>query len=259
MKLTFTLLCTLLLFSMCAKQKTETNPDSYLNLKKALNFATIKVKEKVTFNSFQKRVLLYSSIPRNLVPVNDDNPVISEEQAVEIVQPLNQPSADFVFDYYGIKVNDFFAHGDPRIAMLGVFALEVKKLEDQGISIDTNVIDFNIGQIDQTLIDSQQNGLNSTNTIKINERFVKPLTNTMYRRVEPSISLLEGSNCAISSLGIPLSFIVGSAKSYSIKAILKAARKLATRTLGFIGAAAVVYDLSICLYQEYNDEDDVPN
>ncbi|MBK7098677.1 MAG: hypothetical protein IPH58_10395 [Sphingobacteriales bacterium] len=54
-----------------------------------------------------------------------------------------------------------------------------------------------------------------------------------------------------------MGLILGSAKDLSIKAILKAASKLAKRTLGWIGAAYAIYDLSTCLYQEYNDGNDI--
>ncbi|MBK7098678.1 MAG: hypothetical protein IPH58_10400 [Sphingobacteriales bacterium] len=75
-----------------------------------------------------------------------DNPTITESQAIEITQPLIQPTKDFLLSYYEIDLNDFFSPNDPRIAILGVFALEVKRLEDQGVAIDTSYIDFGIGE-----------------------------------------------------------------------------------------------------------------
>ncbi len=54
-------------------------------------------------------------------------------------------------------------------------------------------------------------------------------------------------DCALGALGIPAGLIVGSAGSTSTKALLKAARKLATRMLGWVGAAIAIYDFGNCM------------
>lgn len=55
------------------------------------------------------------------------------------------------------------------------------------------------------------------------------------------------ANCALDALGIPAGLIVGSAKSLTKKAILKAAKKMATRSLGWAGAAIAVVDFASCM------------
>lgn len=55
------------------------------------------------------------------------------------------------------------------------------------------------------------------------------------------------ANCALDALGIPAGLIVGSAKSLTKKAILKAAKKMATRSLGWVGAAIAVVDFASCM------------
>lgn len=54
-------------------------------------------------------------------------------------------------------------------------------------------------------------------------------------------------DCAMDALGIPAALILGTANGTSAAAILKAARKLATRTLGWIGAGIAVYEFGDCM------------
>ena len=49
------------------------------------------------------------------------------------------------------------------------------------------------------------------------------------------------------ALGVPSELILGSAKNLTTKAILKAAKKLATRTVGWLGAAVAVYEFGDCM------------
>jgi hypothetical protein len=49
------------------------------------------------------------------------------------------------------------------------------------------------------------------------------------------------------ALGVPTGLILGSAKNLTTKAILKAAKKLATRTVGWLGAAVAVYEFGNCI------------
>jgi hypothetical protein len=55
-------------------------------------------------------------------------------------------------------------------------------------------------------------------------------------------------DCAMEALGVPASLIVGAAEgSLTREALLKAARKLAKRTLGWIGVAIAVYEFGDCM------------
>lgn len=54
-------------------------------------------------------------------------------------------------------------------------------------------------------------------------------------------------DCAMDALGIPAGLILGTANGTSTAALLKAARKLASRTLGWIGAGIAVYEFGDCM------------
>ncbi len=58
-------------------------------------------------------------------------------------------------------------------------------------------------------------------------------------------------NCALEALGIPAGMIMGSieggAAAVTGKAILKAAKKIATRTLGWIGAGIAIVEFASCM------------
>ncbi len=64
---------------------------------------------------------------------------------------------------------------------------------------------------------------------------------------EVSVTRSQVANCALDALGIPASLILGGAESLTTKAILKAAKKLATRSLGMVGAAIAVVDFAACM------------
>lgn len=55
------------------------------------------------------------------------------------------------------------------------------------------------------------------------------------------------ARCALDALGIPAAYITGQAKTLTKKAILKVAKKLATRALGWVGAAIAVVDFAACM------------
>lgn len=65
--------------------------------------------------------------------------------------------------------------------------------------------------------------------------------------IENPATRSQVANCALDALGIPAGLLVGSAKSLTKKAVLKAARKLATRSLGWVGAAIAVVDFASCM------------
>lgn len=54
-------------------------------------------------------------------------------------------------------------------------------------------------------------------------------------------------DCAIDALGIPAGLIIGSAQSTSTAALLKAAKKLAKRMLGWVGAGIAIYEFGDCM------------
>jgi len=191
-------------------------------------------KKEVTFEELQNKFkqasvkanqLLKSKIPTpgntGLDYQNENpNPVMTEEEAEVLVTPLIEPSADFLSSYYDINVLEYFPAGDPEIARLGALAIRFKQLEDQGLAVDTL-------QFDEAI-----EGLNALN-LGIATESVGP---------DPSIV-----DCAIDALGIPAGLIVGSAKDMSRKALIKAAKKLASRTLGWIGLGIAIYEFGDCM------------
>lgn len=68
------------------------------------------------------------------------------------------------------------------------------------------------------------------------------LLNGKYLAKEPTVL-----DCAMDALGIPAGLILGSAKNLTQGALLKAAKKLATRTLGWIGAGIAIYEFGDCM------------
>lgn len=147
---------------------------------------------------------------------------MTEEEATQIVQPLINPSASFLQSYYEINIYEYFPAGDPRIAQIGAMATRLKQLEDQGQSIDTS--QGNAWFLPPVEVISQANG--------------ELLTNA----TQPSVL-----DCAMEALGIPVALIMGSAKSFSRAALIKAAKKLLFRTVGWIGAAVMIYDFGDCM------------
>ncbi len=147
---------------------------------------------------------------------------MTEAEATQIVQPLIDPSASFLQSYYEINIYAYFPAGDPRIAQIGAMATRLKQLEDQGQSIDTS--QGNTWFLPPAEIVSQANG--------------ELLTNA----ANPSVF-----DCAMEALGIPAGLIMGSAKSFSRAALIKAAKKLLFRTVGWIGAAVMIYDFGDCM------------
>lgn len=60
-------------------------------------------------------------------------------------------------------------------------------------------------------------------------------------------SKIQVVDCALDALGIPAGMIAGSAKNLGTKAVLKAIGKLASRFLGWAGAAIGVYMFGACM------------
>ena len=146
---------------------------------------------------------------------------LTEPEAIQIVQPLIDPSVSFLQGYYDINIYQYFPAGSPEIARLGALALRFKQLEDQGKAIDT----------------SQMNTWFGDNVAQANN--VDP---EILSSIAPSIL-----DCAMDALGIPAALIVESAKSLSRAALIKAATKLASRTLGWISLGIAIYEFGDCM------------
>lgn len=54
-------------------------------------------------------------------------------------------------------------------------------------------------------------------------------------------------DCVMDALGVPAGLITGTAKNLGKKAVIKAVKKLATRFLGWVGAAIGVYEFGDCM------------
>jgi len=146
---------------------------------------------------------------------------MSNEEASQIIQPVIGSSVDFLQYNYDINIYDYFPPGSPKIAQIGALAFRLNQLEMQGKSIDTSAFDnwFVPGE----LVESQASG-------------------EILSYAQPSIV-----DCALDALGIPAALIVGSAKNLTRVALIKAAKKLVARTIGYIGAAIAIYDFGDCM------------
>ncbi len=153
---------------------------------------------------------------------NLDESFMDDDEAHQIIQPLIDPSAAFLQDYYEINVYNYFPSGSPNIARLGAIGLRLKQLEEQGMAIDTNQIDVWFPTTD--LISSPNHEILTI--------------------ADDGGDIID---CALDALGIPAGLLVGSAKSLSRAALLKAARKLLTRTIGWIGVGIAIYEFGDCM------------
>ncbi len=147
---------------------------------------------------------------------------MTEEEANQIVQPLIEPGAQFLQSYYEINIYEYLPLGSPKVAQIGALAMRLKQLEDEGKSIDTSVASYWF--VPPVEMVSQANG--------------EILTNA----TNPSIF-----DCAMDALGIPAGLLMGAAKNYTRAALIKAAKKLATRTLGWIGVGIAIYEFGDCM------------
>jgi hypothetical protein len=116
-------------------------------------------------------------------------------------------------------IEEFGSLNNVEIILTSLTAYKIDQLNNQGIDI----IDLEIGYnyTTDTYLD-----LNKINSYKMDDSIV---------------------DCALDALGIPAGLIVGSAKNLGRKALLKAARKLATRILGWVGAAVAIYEFGDCM------------
>lgn len=148
---------------------------------------------------------------------------MTEADAIQIVQPLIEPSAAFLQTNYNINIYNYFPAGSPKIAQIGAMAMRLNQLEMQGISIDTsNSSAWFTSQTEVGL--SQANG------------------EILTRAQGPTVN-----DCAIDALGIPAPLIYNSPSNWTRGAILRAVWNLATRTMSMIGVAMAVYDFGSCM------------
>jgi hypothetical protein len=146
---------------------------------------------------------------------------MTESEAVQIIQPLIEPSAAFLQSNYDINIYNYLPAGSPKIAQIGALAMRLHQLEMQGKSIDTSASEYWF--VPQVELVSQAHG-------------------EILSYAQPTLA-----DCALDALGIPASLLVGSAQNITRAALLKAATRLALRLIGWIGAAIAVYDFGSCM------------
>ena len=146
---------------------------------------------------------------------------MTEAEAIQIVQPLIEPSAAFLQSNYDINIYDYFPAGSPKIALIGALAMRLNQLDMQGKSIDTS--NANSWFVPQIEVVDQANG-------------------EILSYVSPNLA-----DCSLQALGIPSSLINNSVKNWSRSAILTAAANLLARTLTWVGQAIAIYDFGDCM------------
>jgi len=146
---------------------------------------------------------------------------MTQTEAVQIVQPLIEPSAAFLQTNYDINIYNYFPAGSPNIARIGALAMRLNQLEMQGKSIDTS--NFNNWFVPQIEVVDQANG-------------------EILSYVQPSLK-----DCALEALGVPAAVLVGSEKSLTRAAILKAAISLLSITVSWVAQAIAIYDFGSCM------------
>ncbi len=193
--------------------KEETVSITYNNLKQKFQDASVKARNLV------KGKGLESYFEGNTTNLNENPQIpLTEEEAEEIVDPLIAPSAAYILSNFDVNVYDYMQPNDPEIVTLGAFAIKMHEIELQGYTVDTTFMDtwnpsFAFG-----------NGINGI--------------------AAPDPSIFD---CAMDALGIPAGMILATAENTSRKAIIKAAKKLASRTLGFVGLFLAVYEFGDCM------------
>jgi hypothetical protein len=146
---------------------------------------------------------------------------MTESEAIQIVQPVIESSVAFLQSNYDINIYDYLPAGSPKIAQIGALALRLNQLEMQGKSIDTS-------------------GFDNWFTPKI--EMVSQANGEVLSYAQPSLA-----DCSLDALGIPAALIVGSAQNLTRSALIKAAAKLAVKSLGWIASGIAIYDFGSCM------------
>jgi hypothetical protein len=221
----------------CKKESAVAVPEkkvTYQELEAAFANASRQAKEIISKRKAVKDNAALNGVAGTGSPVTglEDPITLTDAEALSVVQPLIEPSASYLSSEYNINVYADLAPGDPGIAQLGALALKLTQLEMQNKSLNpVDVDNWNVGGTPIQPIEAMSIGSNPGGPELMG-----------FAASEPSIL-----DCALDALGIPAGMIVGAAKDTSRKALLKAAKKLATRTLGIIGAAIAIYEFGDCM------------
>ncbi len=237
---TFSLaLLTFLAFS-CKKEKIEEEKITF----EELNSLYSKAYEKI--NKI-KEERINKTLKRSVMNTYGNDTTIStiltEHEALIILAPLMTPTISYVQQNYDINLNDYFSPTDPNIAIAGGAALRLDALELQNLYVDTTYIEvFPLGG--GMLSSTNQNKIPKDNT------FITISNNT----IMSGGAYPDFYDCALRAIGIEAVVVllnngVSSAAKSRIKkkALRKMVVKIATRTLGVIGAAIAVYELGDCM------------
>lgn len=162
----------------------------------------------------------YSSKNTSSRLLEDNSGFIFEEE--EKAQSLNNSIA--LLNSFGVTNQDiievFGSLDNPNIILTALAAIRIEEQSQLGY----HVVDFETGY-----------NYSTDSYVSLNDM------NITANRANSVV------DCAMDALGIPAGLIVGSAKNTGRKALLKAARKLATRMLGWVGAGIAVYEFGDCM------------
>lgn len=153
--------------------------------------------------------------------------IFTEEEAQAIIEPLMDPTVTYLQQNYELNIYEYLTPGDPNIAIAGSAALRLDALELENRYADTLAIDvFNLGG---GLISGRINSVMSEGEA-------------------------DWYDCALRSLGIEAAvkmfdsgFSSAAKATIKKKALRKMVTKIATRTLGIVGAAIAVYEFGDCM------------
>jgi len=175
--------------------------------------------------SFEEMVNIYTQAANNIKEIIGSNEsgiqlaavshILSEQQAIEIIEPLTISTASYLKSKYDIDVYDYFYPGDPEISQIGAFTLRVEAAAAEGLIIDEDLFNIWLNEAIQT---------------------------------SSAITRSQWIDCALDALGIPAGMVMGYVAGDATKTtILKAIGKLATKTLGIIGAALALISFTSCM------------
>jgi hypothetical protein len=231
MKFEFRLLVitALMVFSLstlsCNKQHAEERMYSYKELYNLYSKASIKLHNLET-----NRLAKLKRGNLGLSAQNDTmvSTIFTEDEAIAIIQPLINPTVAYLQQNYDLNIHEYLAPGDPNIAIAGSAALRLDALELENRYADTSIINvFELnsgglisGQIISNMADNEE----------------------------------DWYDCALRSLGIEAAVKMFDSGFSSVakttikkKALRKMVTKIATRTLGVIGAAIAIYEYGDCM------------
>lgn len=183
-------------------------------------------------------------------PVENDSTISKTEARNNLINFFNPKSVN--------------SHGDVASKIDKSFPFDFEVTENKEIALETSIEylkSFGVTETDLTDIfgslDDPKIVISALLTLRIDDQGAAGIHLVDY---ESNYNYLMGDymenveygnpsifDCAMDALGVPAALIIGSAQGTSTAAILKAARKLATRTLGWIGAGIAVYEFGDCM------------